>query len=81
MRSLEWTHSAKKYFDKLPSNIKRQISKKIELLREDPYASSIELKDWGGVRRVRSGDWRILFRVLNDAIRVIAIGPRGDIYK
>lgn len=81
MRSVEWTASAKKYFDALPGKIQEQLRKKIMALRPDPFTGSVALKDWHGVRRIRSGDWRVLFRVMGESIRIIAIGPRGDIYK
>lgn len=81
MRDTEWTHSAKKYFDKLPTKIQRQIIKKIKMLSVDPFKNTVFLKEWAGVRRAKVGDWRILFRVLNNVVRIIAIGPRGDIYK
>lgn len=41
----------------------------------------IALLDWQGIRRLRAGDWRILFRITDEAIHILAIGPRGDIYK
>lgn len=81
MRSLEWTHSAKQYFERLPPRIQRQVRRRIEELLEDPLTDAVALKDWGGIRRARSGDWRILFRATADTIRVIAVGPPGDIYK
>ena len=81
MRFTEWTHSAKKYFSKLPSKIQRQIAKQVMDLSVDPFKDTVLLKEWEGIRRARAGDWRILFRVSEETIRIIAIGPRGDIYK
>lgn len=81
-RLLEWTSPAKHYFDRLPSKIQIQIKNKISKLLDDPFSNSAVLHDWGeGARRIRSGDWRIIFRVTEDAIRILAIGPRGDVYK
>jgi len=35
-----------------------------------------------GYRKLRVGDWRVIYRVINDKeIRIIAIGNRKDVYK
>lgn len=81
MRSLEWVRSAEHYFDKLPGKIQRQIRTKIDRLTVDPYFNTVPLSGWEGVYRIRSGDWRILYRILPGTIRILSIGPRGDIYK
>jgi mRNA interferase RelE/StbE len=32
-------------------------------------------------KRLRSGDYRVIFEETETQIRVLAIGPRGDIYE
>jgi len=34
-----------------------------------------------GYRKLRAGDWRIIYRIVDKEIRVIAIGNRKDVYK
>jgi len=35
-----------------------------------------------GYRKLRVGDWRVIYRVVDDKeIRIIAIGNRKDVYK
>jgi mRNA interferase RelE/StbE len=34
-----------------------------------------------GCRKLRVGDWRIIYRIVNKEIRIIAIGNRKDVYK
>jgi mRNA interferase RelE/StbE len=34
-----------------------------------------------GCRKLRVGDWRIIYRIVNKEIRTIAIGNRKDVYK
>ena len=34
-----------------------------------------------GYRKLRVGDWRIIYRIVEKEIRIIAIGNRKDVYK
>jgi len=34
-----------------------------------------------GYRKLRVGDWRIIYRIIDKEIRIIAIGNRKDVYK
>jgi len=34
-----------------------------------------------GYRKLRVGDWRIIYRIVDKEIRIIAIGNRKDVYK
>ena len=34
-----------------------------------------------GYRKLRVGDWRIIYRIVDKEIRIIAIGKRKDVYK
>jgi mRNA interferase RelE/StbE len=72
-----------------PENIQRQIAEKIQFVLEDPYrAGTRQLSgaEWVRrgfpVRRIRSGDYRILYCADLEAreVTIIAIGHRRDIY-
>jgi mRNA interferase RelE/StbE len=77
--------SAEKYLNKLPKNYYRLIRAKIELLRIDPYGyGSIKIEgSTEEYRRVRQGDFRIIYEVDNGKLifTVIKIDSRGDVYK
>jgi mRNA interferase RelE/StbE len=34
-----------------------------------------------GYRKLRVGDWRVIYRIVDKEIRIIAIGNRKDVYK
>ena len=34
-----------------------------------------------GYRKLRVGDWRIIYRIVDKEIRIIAIGNRKEVYK
>ena len=37
--------------------------------------------EWQGCFRFRTGDYRVIFRYIEDGLEVLAIGHRSDIYR
>jgi len=66
----------------LPENIKDRLSGALEKrLAPDPVRAGRPLKQsLAGHRKMRVGDYRVIYRVLGDAIMVLKIGHRKDVY-
>ncbi len=66
----------------IPSNIKDRIKKAIEeRLLKEPLKYGHPLKrSLRGYRKLRVGDYRIIFRVEKKAIMVLKIGHRKEVY-
>jgi mRNA-degrading endonuclease RelE of RelBE toxin-antitoxin system len=62
--------------DKIP---RLQLSKRIEQLSKDPFlGDKIEgLEYW----KLRAGDYRAIYAVLENKVRILRIGHRRNIYK
>ena len=68
----------------LPKRILRQIDRRIRRLAGDPRPpTSVALKGVPGLRRERSGDYPILYRVEEDQllVLVVRIRHRRDVYR
>ena len=69
----------------LPQKPRRQIARRIDGLKENPRPRGVKaLKGKGeGIYRVRSGDYRILYRIRDEelVVLVIKLGDRKDIYR
>jgi len=67
--------------DDLPLAINRRIRSAIERLAEWPNVSNVKAMkgEWKGHYRMRVGDYRILFQVINDCI-VVRIQHRKEVY-
>jgi len=68
----------------LPRKIQRQISEKIDMLTQNPRPPGVEkLKGLADLYRIRSGDYRIVFRIQHKKllVLVVRIGHRRDIYQ
>ena len=68
----------------MPANTRRLIVAKIEQLAADPrsLANNVKtLKGEPGYRRLRVGDWRVLYRDDGMVLLVTKVAPRGEAYE
>jgi mRNA interferase RelE/StbE len=68
---------------RLSSNIAVRIENAIRnRLMVNPIKYAFYLRGTlSGYRKLRVGDWRIIYRIVDKEIRIIAIGNRKDVYK
>ena len=68
---------------RLSSNIAVRIENAIKnRLMVNPIKYGFYLRGTlNGYRKLRVGDWRIIYRIVDKEIRIIAIGNRKDVYK
>ena len=66
----------------IPMPYKEQIKTAIrERLTQEPVKLGKPLKySLSGYRSLRMGDWRIIYKIHGDIVRIIKIGNRKDIY-
>ena len=67
----------------IPKPHRQQIKRAIEeRLTIDPIKFGKPLKySLFGLRRLRVGDWRIIYRINGDIVEILKIGNRKDVYK
>jgi len=86
MYEIEFSVKAAKTYLKLSSHTKQLIDVKLGLVAKNPYAKNNNikpLKDMNGCYRLRIGDWRIIYEIANQTLKiyVIMIGQRKDVYR
>jgi mRNA interferase RelE/StbE len=67
---------------KLPQPSRTRVTEAVLALEEDPFPPGKKwkrLEGSGGLLRLRVGDYRVLYEVLNEEVHVLAIVPRRDI--
>jgi mRNA interferase RelE/StbE len=82
--SLIIEHSARKSFKNLEPKFIKQIVFKIFMLQDNPFPQDYKkLKGYKEAYRVDQGEYRILYTVSDDKIRIFKIGKRNDdeVYK
>ncbi len=82
--SIELKPSAARDIKSLPRSVQKRIGKKIDALAHDPFPhGSVKLEASSGLRRVRVGDYRIIYQVREEtlAVFVVRVKHRGDAYR
>jgi mRNA interferase RelE/StbE len=83
VKQIAYTKEALKTLRGMPKNRSRLIVGKIEELAKNPAALANQVTKLQGRDgyRLRVGDWRVIFTDDAAMLSVLAIGPRGDIYR
>ena len=70
-------------FDELPKVIKERIRKLENRLKDRPAVSGVKALsgNLAGWYRMRTGDYRVRFRIEKDRIVIDKIGHRKDVYE
>ena len=83
MKRIELSRQAASFLKGLPAKHARQVAEKLDLLAKEEAAPSEMLKGYAPMRRLRAGEYRIIFVAEADFVQVRLIGKRNDdeIYK
>ncbi len=76
--------AVQKQVNQLPASIKLKVQEKIFLLKSDPRPSGIvKLKGYNYQYRLRVGDYRIRYEILDEALQVqiLQCKHRSDVYR
>ncbi|MBS3093951.1 type II toxin-antitoxin system RelE/ParE family toxin [Candidatus Pacearchaeota archaeon] len=65
---------------KLDKLLAKRIIKKIRELETDPFSKDIKRLKGQPLFRLRVGDYRVLFELLEKEIKIIKVGHRKNIY-
>lgn len=73
-----------KFIDSLDEKTRARLKQRLVRLREDPLGRSNDVKKLKGfsedIYRLRVGDIRILYRLLDGGVEVVDIDYRGNVY-
>ncbi len=81
--SIRITRSAAKEIEVLPLKDRRRIITKIEGLSRDPRPPGCEKLSGEEKYRLRQGDYRILYEIVDTelVVTVVRVGNRRDVYR
>lgn len=79
MLTIRLSKRADKALSKLPAKQAKQIAQRIKALAEDPLnIPSSALKGYSPWRRVKAGEYRVIYHVEGDELLIGLIGKRND---
>jgi mRNA interferase RelE/StbE len=70
---VEFTKSAQKELDKLPQGASKRIMKSINKLAGQPRSGSVRPMVGSTSWRLRVGDYRVIYDILDEEVRVLII--------
>ena len=81
--SIRIKESAAKELRRLPPEVRRRLVKAIDRLGEEPLAGSVLKGEFSGLRRLRVGDYRIIYEALRTelTILVVRVRRRQSVYR
>lgn len=84
MLEVEYSKESERFLHKIPRKHAGQLVRRVELLRSDPFASDTkQLQNSFGFYRADSGEYRIVYMVIDQVLFVALLGKRNDdaVYK
>ena len=81
--SIRIKRSAVKELERLPSDARRRVVAAIDRLAEEPLAGSVLKGEFSGLRRLRVGQYRVIYEAMHQeiVILVVRIGHRQSVYR
>jgi len=72
---------ALKQIKKIPPPHKKQLTEAIDSLSDDPCRGSQLTGKLADYRSLRIGDYRIIYTITDDMIKIVVLGHRSHIYE
>ena len=81
MFELTWEEKALQELNKLDNHIIIRILKKVDELNKTPFSKNVKKIIGSNFFRLRIGDYRAIFSVDGNLVKILKIGHRKNIYK
>ena len=68
---------------RLHPHLKRKVKASLASISQDPRTGRSLREELEGLRRIRVGRFRIIYRILDEerTVEIVALGPRANIYE
>ena len=77
---IDWEEKALNSLNKLDLLLARRIITKIDKLKENPFYQNVKRLKNSSCFRLRIGDYRILFEIQKNVIKILKLGHRKNVY-
>jgi mRNA interferase RelE/StbE len=81
--NIQLTKTAAGDLDSIPDDLRRKITENIKILSTNPFLFGSSIKKLRGLKpplyRLRSGDYRVLYRVKDEIVTIMRIIDRKDL--
>ncbi|BCH29144.1 hypothetical protein MesoLjLc_10740 [Mesorhizobium sp. L-8-10] len=85
MKQITYSRDAIKSLGRMPADTAKRIRDKINQYAANPasLANNVVIMAGAGneIRRMRVGDWRVIFSETSEVIAIMKVAPRGGVYE
>jgi mRNA interferase RelE/StbE len=75
------SRQAKKFLEKLDEDTRKRIKEKLRLLADNPFSLPYrKIKGRESTYRIRIGDYRVIYSVRGNEVRILKIDKRERVY-
>jgi mRNA interferase RelE/StbE len=80
---VEFKPKAARFLERMPEPDRSRMLRRLEALADDPRPAGVEKLKGTEYYRIRTGDYRAVYRIENDVLVVVVVrvGHRKDIYR
>lgn len=78
---IRFTKTSEKQLQKLNKNLAKRIYGKIKLLADNPRLAKSEKLGGNKGYRIRIGDYRVVYTLEKDFIKIVRVKHRRDVYR
>lgn len=83
--TIKYLHDFVQEFEALNKMVRKQLFKKLsEMSRQDLHAyphKPLKGSRFKGLYKLRSGDWRLIYKLFEHEVLLITLGHRRDVYE
>ena len=72
---------AQKELERVPESDQQRVVDAIHQLEENPHAGRVLKGGLQGLRRIRVGDWRVLYKIDDSVVSILRVARRRDAYR
>ncbi|MEP7454694.1 type II toxin-antitoxin system RelE/ParE family toxin [Phyllobacterium sp. SB3] len=82
MKNIAYSKDSSQLLRRIPRNEADRIIKKIRAYADDPASlqNNVKALQGLGLKRLRVGEWRVIFDEDGNVLTILKIGPRGSVY-
>ena len=83
--TIKYLHEFLTELQALDASVRRQIIRQLDELRRTPFEGTehqaLKGPQFKGLFKLRVGDWRLIYRVLDREVLFVTLGHRSDVYE
>ena len=82
--TIKYLHEFLAELEKLDASVRRPVLRKLDEMHRTPLEkfphTALKGKQFEGLFKLRVGDWRLIYRIVQDEVLFVTLGHRSEVY-